>query len=427
MFVVLNGVKNPMNRTIIPAIILIPLIGGVLFTSCADNPTNLGLNFIPPSETTGVRIFDSYVDTMEITSTNIKRYVNTSGSANIIIGQSGNYNSKGLIQFYSLSSDQDSATVLEAKLKLRYHNYYFPNSVSDSLGTISFDVYTIQTGLNFSTITMDSVGSGTFGTVSQGNFTGGPTADSQEVDIPLNTQLVKDWLEYQADTSYPVKNYGIALIPNAGSNVLKGFYSANGGDLRPVLYYIINKGGNIDTVSHNNSFTLFLADGSAQANDEFIIQAGISYYQIMTFDVSHLPSTATINDVQLYFTLDPLNSIFTNQTTASITPAYINDTAGGLNFSELSPSMKGIPTSTANQYMFRLVSATTASPFQRWLSGQTNYGIVFYAGNDKTNLDKFAFYDITSTIPDTKPRVIIKYTPRVMDTPKLPQPSTTNE
>jgi hypothetical protein len=41
---------------------------------------------------------------------------------------------------------------------------------------------------------MDSVSSSTFGTTSQGNYTGTPTADSQEVDINLNTQLVKTGL-----------------------------------------------------------------------------------------------------------------------------------------------------------------------------------------------------------------------------------------
>jgi len=171
---------------------------------------------------------------------------------------------------------------------------------------------------------------------------------------------------------------------------------------------------------------MFLADGMAMANEEFIIHAGISYYQILKFDLSHLPPTATINDVQLYFTLDPANSIFTNQTIKSITPAYINDTAGGLNFSELSAAMKGTPTSIPNQYMFRLVALNAACPFQRWLNGETNYGLVFYAGNDRNNLDRFAFYDINSALPGTRPRVIIKYTPRVIDAPK-PKPRPQNE
>jgi hypothetical protein len=160
--------------------------------SCTDNPSTLGLNFIPPGETTGVRIFDSYIDTMQIVSTNIKKYINTYSSSNLMVGQSGSYNSKGLVKFTNLNSNYDSATVLQAVLKLKYRNYYFPNTPQDSTGQISFNAYTVQTNLNYGSVTLDSVNSNTFGTSSQGNYTGSPAADSQEVDITLNPTLVKN-------------------------------------------------------------------------------------------------------------------------------------------------------------------------------------------------------------------------------------------
>jgi hypothetical protein len=378
--------------------------------SCTDNPTELGLKFIPPGETTGVRIFDSYIDTMQITSTNIKKHINTSSSSNLIIGQSGTYNSKGLIKFPNLNPNYDSATVLEAVLKLRYKNYYFPFSTADSLGQISFDVYKVQANLTYSQVTLDSITSTTFGTTSKGSYTGSPAADSEEVDITLDPTLVKDWLEYQADTSYPVKNYGVGLIPNAFSAALKGFHSANGGDLRPVLYYIVNKNGDIDTVNDNTSQTVFLADANLQASEEFFLQAGISYLQVMKFDVSRLPSGATINDVQLILTLDSSMSIFTNQTNKSLNANYILDTAGLVTES----LFDGSP-SSSNQYTFRLVSFQYPSPFQRWLNGQTNYGLLISPDNNLVNLDRFVFYDVNSNIPNTRPRVIIKYTPRITD------------
>lgn len=402
-------------------IFALSLVGLSLYTmSCTDNPTTLGLNFIPPGETTGVRIFDSYIDTMQIVSTNIKKYINTYSSSNLMVGQSGSYNSKGLVKFTNLNSNYDSAAVLQAVLKLKYRNYYFPNTPQDSTGQISFNVYTVQTKLNYSSVTLDSVSSNTFGTNSQGNYTGSPAADSQEVDITLNTTLVKDWLEYRADTSYTVKNYGIALIPNGASNVLKGFYSATT-ELRPTLYYIVNKNGDIDTVSDNTVQTVFLADASLLGSGEFFLQAGISYMQTMKFDVSVLPSTATINDVQLILTLDSLSSIITNQTVKSLTANYITDTAGLVTESlfDGSPSSSG-------QYIFRLVSAFQPSPFQRWLSGQTNYGILLSADNNVVNLDRFAFYDINSNVANTKPRIIIKYTPRITDNPTEKEKQNTN-
>ena len=178
---------------------------------CADDPSNLGLDFIPNGETTGVRIFDSYIDTMPITSQNIRYYVNNSSSQNFMVGKNGNYDAKGLIKFGGFGTEYDSAIVNSAVMTLSYRNYYFPTSSADSLGQVGFDVYKILQNKNFSTITLDSVNSATFGTTSQGNFTGSPTADSQDVSFDLNTTMVKDWLEYSADTNYPNKNYGVAF------------------------------------------------------------------------------------------------------------------------------------------------------------------------------------------------------------------------
>src|SRR5438876_2320631 len=143
------------EQIIIIALVLICISISLYTISCTDNPTELGLKFIPPGETTGVRIFDSYTDTMQITSTSVKKHKNTSSSSNLIIGQSGSYNSKGLIKFPSLNSNYDSATVLQATLKLRYKNYYFPNGTADSLGQISFDIYKVQTNLTYSEVTLD--------------------------------------------------------------------------------------------------------------------------------------------------------------------------------------------------------------------------------------------------------------------------------
>ncbi len=381
---------------------------------CADDPSSLGLNFIPPGETTGVRIFDSYIDTMPITSNNYKYYVNTSGSSNLMVGKNGNYESKALVQFGDLGDTHDSATVISAKMYLSYKNYYFPQTTSDSLGQIAFDVYKVQQYLNYSTITYDSVSGTAFGNVSQGTYTGIPTADSQEVEITLNTSMVKDWLEYAADTSYSVKNYGIVLSPNNASTSIKAFYSGLSTiseTVRPRLEVIFTKNSVTDTISTTSSATISLSNTSFTPSTEtFNLQAGVSFVQQMHFDMSHIPSTATINDVQLYLTLDSANCNFSKDASYKILAQFINDSSG------LKTDLfvfSGTP-SGSGQYMMRLVSASSPSPFARWLSGTANYGILLFAGNQTIDLDRYVFYKETASDPLKRPRVIIKYTPRVI-------------
>lgn len=378
---------------------------------CADDPSSLGLNFIPPGETTGVRIFDSYIDTMEITSSNHRYYVNTSSSTNLMVGKNGNYDTKGLLLFSGISGNYDSATVNSAVLKLNYMNYYFPSSSADSLGQISFDVFKIEQNINFSTITLDSVNSSTFGIISQGSYTGSPTTDSQEVFITLNAQMVKDWLEYAADTNYLNKNRGIVLSPGNASNVIKGFYSGLSSlqDLRPSIQIIVTKNGDTDTLNSFVSSTISLSNTSfAPSSETFNLQAGVSFVQLMHFDLSHIPTDATINDVQLFLTLDQANSVVSSQSSYSIYSQFVTDTAG---LKTEIVAFIGNPDGSG-QYMTRLVSRDFASPFQRWLLGTTNHGIMIFAGNQTKNLDRYTFYKETASDPSKRPRVIIKYTPR---------------
>lgn len=381
---------------------------------CADDPSSLGLNFIPPGETTGVRIFDSFIDTMPITSENRIYYVNTSGSTNLMVGKTGSYESKGLLKFTNLIDTFDNSTVVSATLKMSYKNYYFPSTMADSLAQISFDVNKIEQSLDFSTITYDSVNSSTFGTTSQGNYTGIPTADSQEVTISLNTTMVNDWLKVAADTSYSVKNYGIVLTPNNSSAAIKGFYAAATGvddKDRPELEIIVTKNGVTDTFSTISNGTISLSKTDfAPSSETFNLQAGVSYVQVMKFDLSRMPQTATINDVQIFFSVDSLNSVISGQTTKAIYSQYINDSAG---LKTDITTFEGTP-SGSGQYMMRMVRAGVSSPFQRWLLGQTNYGLMLFAGGQALNLDRYVLYKETASDPAKRPRVIIKYTPRVI-------------
>ena len=390
---------------------LLTIVSLSLYTiGCADDPSSLGLNFIPPGETTGVRIFDSYIDTMPITSNNSRFYVNTSGSKNLMVGKSGSYESKALLKFGDFGDTRDSATVVSAKMYLKYKNYFFPNTSGDSLGQIAFDVYKINDSIDFSTITYDSVNANNFGTVSQGSFTGTPTGDTQEVEITLNPSMVEDWLDNAADPS-TAQNNGIVLAPNGSSVCIKGFYSTNEDvSVEPKLVIIYTKYNETDTFSTSTSDNISLITADIPTSSEtFTLQAGVSYVQQMIFDLGHIPSTSTINDVQLFLTLDSANSIFTSQTSYKILGQFINDSAG---LKTDLFTFSGEP-SGGGKYMMRLVSTGAPSPFARWLSGTSNYGLLLFAGNQTINLDKYVFYKESASDPQNRPRVVIKYTPRV--------------
>jgi hypothetical protein len=130
----------------------------------------------------------------------------------------------------------------------------------------------------------------------------------------------------------------------------------------------------------------------------------------MRFDMSHIPSTATINDVQLYLTLDSANCNFSKDASYKILAQFINDSSG---LKTDLYAFNGTPAGNG-QYMMRLVASGSPSPFARWLAGTANYGILLFAGNQTIDLDRYVFYKETASDPLKRPRVVIKYTPRVI-------------
>lgn len=397
--------KGTIKKFYFPLAFTFLVLLSIITFNCADDPSSLGLGFIPPGETTGVRTFDSYVDTLPIISTNIKKYINTSQSPYLMVGRSGSYDSKAILRFSALSSNYDSAVVNYAKINLKYKNYYFPYTAMDSLGQISFDVFTIQYKIDPFTITIDSVNSMTFGTTPIGSYTGTPTFDSADVSFNLDAATVKGWLDFAADTNSSIKNYGIVMIPNGGSRTIKGFNSAvTASSLRPEIEISVTKNGVTDTITSNLCQSTSLVNTSFLPNPEiFNIQSGVAFDQIMRFDLSRLASTVILNDVQIFLTLDSANSKLNNNSYKIIKPYVISDTAGLV----LEPS--SIESKIVNnQYMIRIIN-----PFQRWVQGQTNYGILLAAKKDFENLDLYSFYDMTASDPNKRPRVIIKYTPRI--------------
>jgi len=133
-------VKYFINTKIpIQYILILILISTFFMSGCNNNPNDLGLNYIS-SDTLGTLILDSQKDTMNITNKNFLKYVNTSSSFNMMVGNYQNYNSKTLLRFNSITADFDSSSILSATLYLRYNGYAF----IDSNGITSFNIYKIN-------------------------------------------------------------------------------------------------------------------------------------------------------------------------------------------------------------------------------------------------------------------------------------------
>jgi hypothetical protein len=317
-----------------------------------------------------------------------------------MIGAYQGYEAKSFIKYNGISADYDSSNVISSTIYLKYGNFAF----QDSNASISFNVYKVNRDLNYPTVTWDSIMASDIGTTILGTYTGTPV-DSETIAVSLDNQLIKDWLEYSADTNYAVKNYGIAFVPNLSSGAIKGFSSSETSD-DPYVQAIVVKNGETDTLIFNASISLWLANAPSSIipADRFVMQNGIAYNTLMGFDLTKLPQNVIINEALLVLTLDTLSSYMTSDRRLRIgfTSDSVRKTDTTLGpVSSLTP-VNGVYEVRLNAY------------FQYWNSGTyPNFGILMGNIGQFGNFDKYVFYAPSYSDLTKVPRLRIRYTPRL--------------
>lgn len=387
-------IKNLYNK------ILLLIFTAVLIVSCENNPNDIGIVFVSSDDTLSTRILDS----IPVTNNNYKYYINNSNSPSIFVGNYQSYTSKPMLKFTNISPDLDSSVIVNAKLTLKYSDYFFQNET----GVTSFNIYQMTSDFNYATVTYDSVSPSNYGNVSQGTYTGNPV-DSQQINITLNNQLAKDWLEYAADTAYTVKNFGIILLPNLSSTTIKGFFSFNNTtELIPYVTIIYTKNGTLDTVELNISQYVTLSDAPASIipADRFVLQSGIAYRNVLNFDLSKLPPNVIINNVTLTFTLDSKSSFISPTTDKRVVIGQVIDSA-------TKDDSLFTDAFQSDSITYTLSSTSLNAIFQRWNSDVLpNLGISMKNYFETQNLDYFVFFSPSATEVSYRPKVRITYTLR---------------
>ncbi len=373
-----------------------------LFFGCENNLTDEGLNYIS-NDTLGTLILDSQIDSMNLTSNNFIKYLNTSASSNLLVGIYSNYESKTLLRFVGLPTYYDTTTVLSAKLNIRYNKTFY----QDSLGLTSFNIYKINKYYDFTTLTYNEFNN-EIGTNILGTFSGTPT-DTSLISIQLDNQTVGDWLKYAHDTNYANKNYGIILLPNSTSTTIKAFYSGiygNANFIPRVTAVVLSPSGKQDTLNfYNSEFTnLNYVPQINTIPGRFIIQNGIAIKDIFKFDISKLPGKVIINQAYLELKIDKANSFYTQGVDTRLVFNMLTDTSNLTN--------DGI-----NYYSIQKDSITYVTylnmAVQKWNYGTNpNLGLLIKNIYDFLNLDKYVFYGPDFPDASLRPRIIIRYTIR---------------
>jgi len=393
-------IKNIRKIIIVLAVFSLPFLNG-----CKNELTDEGIGYIS-SDTLGTLLLDSYVDSVNITSNSFIKYINSTYSKSMFVGKYGDYESKILLKFKNIPSNYDSSDIISANLNLRYNKTFY----RDSTGITSFNIYKLNSSYDLTTITYDKFNSSDIGTTVLGTFTGSLT-DTSKFSIPLDITTVKSWFKYAYDTNYAVKNYGLAFVPNASSNSIKGLFSANYSDslVVPVVTVVFqNPQGRIDTVNlkYSDFTSLNYVPQVNNAPGRITIQNGVAIKNKILFNLSKLPGKVIINQALLELKIDWANSY--------LSPGVVKNYVGYMLTSDtltIDDQHPYISTAKEGDSSIHVINFTYA--LQSWNYGlSSNIGLLLQNYAEYTNLDRFAYYGPDYPDASLRPRLKIRYTIR---------------
>ncbi|MGH2567941.1 MAG: DNRLRE domain-containing protein [Bacteroidota bacterium] len=368
---------------------------GFAIQACMEEPTPVGSRLLPPSDLLKI----DTATTVSVGSTSQKVIPNPSFPFRLLVGKFDESESWGVIRFSQLPDSLILVNVVGAELNLRV-NYHF----GDSLAPFSMDVHKVLQNWGSDSLTIDSLRSaGFYETAPLAVVNAGAVHDSAVITIPLDTALVRSWLNAPSDTV--ITNFGLLLRPT-NTAVVKGFATsiASTESHRPHLVVRYTRTGTtqVDTATVAGSTEAF---GASTSNTSWLsdstriyVRNGLSYRGMIDFDIASLPAGTSIHKAVLEVTLDPTASRFNSYTSDSLFAYFVTDDGVVQTVSALS-----VPVIVDGRKTYQFQVSTFA---QLWLRRNYPRRIAIAGYTEEYSLDSFVLFGAPSPL---KPKLIITY------------------
>ena len=379
------------------------------FTACSDDPTLLNAIVAP-----GTLKTYSFLDTTVYadTGTSFRHFVPMNGLVNYV-GLSGGYTAMAVIQFTpAYFPIRDTAQVYSATLRLKTVAWY-----GDSSGTLSFNVYQVKLAWSSTTLTWDTVHVSGFydASVVRGSYSAGAGPDTQWISIALDTSMVRQWLA--SYTAAGDTKYGVILVPNAGSTILRGFNQySDDTSLTPTLDVIAGSvtGPARDTASYTSTMDTFVGNIDNLVSDpgSMYVQSGVVYRTALHFNVSFIPKASLISRAELLLDQNTAASRLNRFSgTPSIAAHLMTSSTDTTAFDLLHPTVGTIKSGTTFDTDVRYL-------VQTWIKG-TNYGVLVTTtskndylsalDSEHSSFDLYVFAGHRASVATSRPRIHVVY------------------
>jgi hypothetical protein len=390
------------------------ILGLVFLASCNDLPTELGYSLV--DDTVSIALITSNDTNLISSHENYLHKLKIFNSGATYIGRAGNLKANTFYRFGGIPDSMPNLNNIQSAELIMYpRKYTFGDTNSN---TLSFNIYEIN-NLWTNEFTMDSLDNnpGFLGTKILGSYSKTiTTVDSNlaAISMDIDKDLIFKWLKMQSDTNTAKLNYGIALIPNSNSNVIRQFSAQQIGDANAIAYLkvkYLNDSLKLDSLIMDASIEFSCITKPTYLKDEIQMQGGTGLRSKIYFDLTMLPDLAAIHKSELQFTLDKSGIEKGNIAQDTAISLCIFSETDTLQENPLRTFIGNIDRTTG-----KMVCQSISSGLETWMRGvKKGYLVAGYYGinTEHKRLDKYTFYGSKDSDPSKRPYLKLIYSKRL--------------
>lgn len=392
----------------------------LLLSSCNDQPSEVGTDIWPDTVTLH-SISTSDTSLFSSTSNDTKRF-GLFRLGGLLLGKYEGITAITFVRFTNIPDTLNYVTendIQECTLELTPQRYSYGDTNTNLL---EFTVHRINNQW-FNQTTWDSIvdpSKQPFYTSQQfGSFSGTSTSkDTLPLKVAIDKSIAKKFFDLQSDTNDRKTNYGLALVPNGNTNIIRRFSTKSLSSADQSNYVFLRvvfrnqrKNNALDTIVMESGVDASMVNDAAPKNNQnLIVQGSLMNRAKIEFDLSMIPNDAFIHYAQLSFERNEAESKGgTNGIDETIGLAYYANP----NDASITPTRLFLAQRTANTQTYTFKSIV--SLVEQWLRYSNGKGIAFLEPEGASKLleiDKVAFYGIQSPDSTKRPSLKIIYSSR---------------
>jgi len=374
--------------------------------SCTDDPTSIGIDFIPNKDIIDILYINSDDGAFDQQSKYYTDSLSLNTSSALLLGKHDNVESTMLLKYFIFLPDSLKDAVNDGTLEVISSTMEMqPNyTYADKSNFFDFSVHKINTFWNSLTFDKDDLEDLDFDDF---DLSSNRVFEDTLITFDFDKELTEEWLTYSASEDQAEYNNGIYFNYLPGTDKVVGFPAISAGndeDLARLKIVVEVPGSFVDTVvvQVTSDVHTVLVDLPVGNPENIFIQGGIVVRANLMIDVSQIPDNTIINRATLKLYYDESESLIGTKTSDSLGVASLVDYEGNVLDETLPPILMEREDSLYSGDITRFV--------QNWVSNQENEGLQIFLVNEITTVNKVALIGAFPVDPNHKPYLEVIYT-----------------